>query len=74
VTKLIDDGCQAGILVLISNLETSLSPTYIAKCAGQQENRSHLTIKGDRVHEEGSIAIKLRDLYESDMELFRAIG
>jgi predicted amidohydrolase len=68
-------GAQADVLVFdLESGDFSFSDTHLKVRQGNRRIVPHLVIKTGRVHNPGSIAIKLRDLYESDMEVFRAIG
>jgi dihydroorotase len=68
-------GAQADVLVFdLESGDFAFSDTHLKVRRGNSRIVPHLVIKTGRVHHPGSIAIKLRDLYESDMEVFRAIG
>jgi dihydroorotase len=68
-------GTQADILVFdLESGDFSFSDTHLKVRQGNRRIVPRLVIKAGRVHYPGSIPIKLRDLYESDMEVFRAIG
>ena len=68
-------GAQADILVF--DLETgdfSYTDTHLVVRNGNRRIVPSLVIKKGQVHVPGSVKIRLRDLYESDQEVFRAIG
>ena len=68
-------GTQADVLVFdLESGDFSFTDTHLKVRQGTRRIVPHLAIKAGRVHNPGSIPIKLRDLYESDMEVFRAIG
>jgi dihydroorotase len=68
-------GAQADVLVFeLESGDFSFSDTHLKVRRGDRRVVPHLVIKSGRVHHPGSIPIKLRDLYDSDMEVFRAIG
>jgi len=68
-------GAQADALVFeLESGNFSFTDTHLKVRQGNRRIVPHLTIKAGQVHHAGSIPIKLRDLYESDMEVFRAIG
>jgi dihydroorotase len=68
-------GAQADVLVFdLQSGNFSFTDTHLKVRQGSRRIVPHLTIKAGQVHPAGSIPIKLRDLYESDMEVFRAIG
>jgi dihydroorotase len=63
--------------VLVFDLESgdfSFTDTHLKVRQGNRRIVPQLTIKAGHVHNAGSLPIKLRDLYESDMDVFRAIG
>jgi len=68
-------GAQADILVF--DLETgdfSYTDTHLVVRNGSRRIVPILVIKKGQVHAPGSVRIGLRDLYDSDQEVFRAIG
>ena len=68
-------GAQADVLVFeLKSGDFSFSDTHLKVRRGDRRVVPHLVIKSGRVHNPGSIPIKLRELYDSDMEVFRAIG
>jgi len=68
-------GAQADALVFeLESGNFSFTDTHMKVRQGNKRIVPHLTIKAGQVHHAGSIPIKLRDLYESDMDVFRAIG
>jgi len=68
-------GAQADVLVFdLESGDFSFSDTHLKVRRGDRRIVPYLVIKSGRVHNPGSISVKLRDLYESDMEVFRAIG
>jgi dihydroorotase len=68
-------GAQADVLVFdLESGDFSFTDTHLKVRQGTRRIVPRLVIKTGRVHHPGSIPIKLRDLYESDMEVFRAIG
>jgi len=68
-------GAQADALVFeLESGNFSFTDTHLKVRQGNRRIVPHLTLKAGQVHHAGSIPIKLRDLYESDMEVFRAIG
>jgi len=63
--------------ILIFDLETGDFPftdTHLAVCRGSRKIVPHLVVKNGRVHLPGSFSVDLRELYESDMDVIRAIG
>jgi len=63
--------------LLIFELETGDFPftdTHLEVCRGSKRIVPHLVVKKGRVHVPGSFSIDLRELYESDMDVIRAIG
>jgi dihydroorotase len=63
--------------LLIFDLETgdfSFTDTHLEVCRGSQRIVPYLVVKKGRVHVPGSIPIELRELYESDRDVLRAIG
>jgi dihydroorotase len=63
--------------VLVFDVETGdfrFSDTHLKVQTGSKRIVPHLVVKKGQPHIPGSFAIKLRDLYESDMDVFRAIG
>ena len=68
-------GAQADALVFeLESGNFSFTDTHLKVRQGTRRIVPHLTIKVGQVHHAGSIPIKLRDLYASDMDVFRAIG
>jgi dihydroorotase len=68
-------GAQADVLVFdLESGNYSFADTHLKVRQGSSKIVPRLVIKSGRAHVAGSIPIKLRDLYESDMEVFRAIG
>lgn len=68
-------GAQADVLVF--DMETGRFPftdTHLQVRDGSRRIVPRLVIKKGQAHIPGSVTIRLRDLYESDMEVFRAIG
>jgi predicted amidohydrolase len=66
---------QADILVFdLESGDFSFTDTHLKVRHGNRRIVPHLVIKEGEVYSPGSIPIKLRDLYESDMEVFRALG
>ena len=68
-------GAQADVLVF--DLETGDFPfadTHLKVRHGSKRIVPRLLIKSGRVHSPGSLPVKLRDLFESDLEVLRAIG
>jgi dihydroorotase len=68
-------GAQADVLVF--DLETGRFPftdTHLEVREGSRRIVPRLAIKKGQAHIPGSAAVRLRDLYESDMDVFRAIG
>jgi dihydroorotase len=68
-------GAQADVLVF--DVETgrySFTDTHLKVCEGSRRVVPRLVIKKGQVHVPGSVSGRLRDLYESDMDVFRAIG
>lgn len=68
-------GAQADVLVF--DVETGQFPfvdTHLQVCNGSRRIVPHLVIKRGKVYVPGAATIRLRDLYESDMDVFRAIG
>jgi dihydroorotase len=68
-------GAQADLLVF--DVETGHFPfidTHLKVCDGSRKIVPRLVIKRGQVHVPGSVTIRLRELYESDMDVFRAIG
>jgi dihydroorotase len=68
-------GAQADVLVF--DLETGDFPftdTHLKMRNGSRRIVPRLVIKRGRAHAAGSFPIHLRDLYESDMDVFRSIG
>jgi dihydroorotase len=66
---------QADILVFdLESGDFSFTDTHPKVRQGNRRIVPHLVIKEGEVYSPGSIPIKLRDLYESDMEVFRALG
>jgi dihydroorotase len=68
-------GAQADVLVF--DLESGSFPftdTHLKVRQGSRRIVPRLVIKSGRTYTAGSVPIKLRDLYESDMDVFRAIG
>jgi hypothetical protein len=62
---------------LIFDLETGDFPftdTHLEVCRGFRRIVPHLVVKKGRVHVPGSFSIELRELYESDRDVLRAIG
>jgi predicted amidohydrolase len=67
-------GAQADVLVF--DLEAGDFPfadTHLNVRIGSRRIAPHLAIKRGRAHAPGSFPVKLRELYESDMDVFRAI-
>jgi dihydroorotase len=63
--------------LLIFDLETGDFPftdTHLEVCRGSKRIVPHLVVRKGRVHVPGSFSIDLRELYESDLEVLRAIG
>ena len=68
-------GAQGDILVFdLESGDFSFTDTHLKVRQGNRRIVPRLVIKSGRAYTPGSIPIKLRDLYESDMEVFRAIG
>jgi dihydroorotase len=68
-------GTQADALVFdLQSGNFSFTDTHRKVRQGSRRIVPQLTVKAGQVHTAGSIPIKLRDLYESDMEVFRSIG
>jgi dihydroorotase len=68
-------GAQADILVFdVGAGDFSFTDTHLAVRRGSRKIVPELVIKRGQVRIPGSEKIRLRDLYESDMEVFRAIG
>jgi dihydroorotase len=68
-------GSRADILVF--DLETgdfSFTDTHLKIRQGNRKIAPYLIIKNGQARQPGSLPVKLRDLYESDLEVFRAIG
>jgi dihydroorotase len=68
-------GAQADVLVF--DLEAghfSFTDTHLQVRTGSRRIVPRLVIKKGQAHVPGSATVRLRDLYESDMEVFRAIG
>jgi dihydroorotase len=68
-------GAQADILVFdVGAGDFSFTDTHLAVRRGNSRIVPELVVKRGHVHVPGSAKTRLRDLYESDMEVFRAIG
>ncbi|MCU1275381.1 MAG: amidohydrolase, partial [Bryobacterales bacterium] len=68
-------GTQADVLVFdVESGDFSFNDTHLKVRKGNRRIVPYLVIKAGQAHNPGSIPIKFRDLYESDMEVFRAIG
>ena len=68
-------GAQADILVFdLEAGDFSFTDTHLAVRKGDQRIVPNLVIKRGQVHIPGSAHIRLRDLFESDMEVLRTIG
>ena len=68
-------GAQADVLVF--DVETGRFPftdTHLQVREGVRRIVLYLVIKKGQAHLPGSAVVRLRDLYESDMDVFRAIG
>jgi dihydroorotase len=68
-------GAQADVLVF--DVETGQFPfidTHLKVRDGSKKIVPRLVVKRGQVHVPGSLTTRLRDLYESDMDVFRAIG
>jgi dihydroorotase len=63
--------------VLVFELETgdfAFTDTHLAVRKGARRIAPRLVVKGGQVHVPGTVPVVLRDLYDSDAEVFRAIG
>jgi predicted amidohydrolase len=68
-------GAQGDVLVFdLESGNFSFTDTHLKARQGNRRIVPRLVIKSGRTYTAGSIPIKLRDLYESDMDVFRAIG
>lgn len=68
-------GAQADVLVFdVESGEFPFTDTHLKVQKGTRRIVPHLVVKKGQAHLPGSFAIHLRDLYESDLEVFRAIG
>lgn len=68
-------GAQADVLVFeVDSGDFSFTDSHLAVRHGTKRIVPNLVIKRGSVHVPGSAKIRLRDLYESDMDVFRAIG
>ena len=68
-------GAQADVLVFdIETGDFCFTDTHLAVRRGTRKIVPNLVIKRGNVHVPGSAKVRLRDLYESDMDVFRAIG
>jgi dihydroorotase len=68
-------GAQADVLVFdLESGNFSFTDTHLKVRQGNRRMVPRLVIKSGRTYTAGSIPIKLRDLYASDMDVFRAIG
>jgi dihydroorotase len=68
-------GAHADVLVFdIATGDFPFTDTHLAVRNGSRQIVPKLVVKGGQVHLPGSANVRLRDLYESDLEVFRAIG
>jgi dihydroorotase len=68
-------GAQADVLVFdVEPGYFSFTDTHLVVRSGSTRIVPNLVIKKGHVHIPGSAKIRLRDLYDSDMDVFRAIG
>ena len=68
-------GAQADVLVFdVESGQFPFTDTHLQVRDGSRRIVPRLVIKKGQAHVPGSAAVRLRDLYESDMDVFRAIG
>lgn len=68
-------GALADVLVFdVESGDFPFTDTHLKVCHGSRRIIPQLVVKRGQAHLPGSFPIHLRDLYESDLEVFRAIG
>jgi dihydroorotase len=68
-------GAQADVLVFdLESGDFPFTDTHLKVRKGDRRIVPRLVVKRGQAHVAGSFPIQLRDLYESDLEIFRAIG
>ena len=68
-------GSVADILIFaLENGDFAFTDTHLKVCRGSRRIVPHLVVRKGRAHLPGSFSIQLRELYESDRDVFRAIG
>jgi dihydroorotase len=68
-------GAQADVLVFeIESGNFPFTDTHLKMCYGSERIVPQLVVKKGRPYIPGSLPVRLRDLYESDLAVFRSIG
>src|SRR5581483_9481133 len=68
-------GAQADILVFdLESGDFAYTDTHLKVRRGEKRIVPRLVLKHGRPHVPGSLPVRLRELYESDLDVFRAIG